>query len=255
MSSDRAETRWVDSHCHLQLMDEAPETIVERAPDVSWWVVPGVDAASSRESLSLANRLAGRVFGAVGLHPDFADRWQTEQSQIADLIPRAIAVGETGLDFYRNRSPRHQQLEAFRGLLELAVEFDKPVIVHCRDAFSEVYREIEQTGTGEQAIMHCWSGGPHWARSYLGLGVTFSFAGPVFSGIDDMIRRGAAFVSPDRAMVETDAPHLCPARDCGTANEPADLGLVGAALAQVWGTTCGHVSEVTSATAWRVFRR
>jgi TatD DNase family protein len=237
------------------LVDEAPEMLLRKAPGVSWWVVPGVDAASSQASLALAERFVGRVFAAVGLHPDFADQWPEQQSRIAGLVPRAIAVGETGLDFFRNRAPRHQQLIAFRGLLDLAVEFDKPVIVHCRDAFSEVHQAIEQTGTGERAIMHCWSGGPRWARRFLDLGVTFSFAGPVMIGTDDMIRRGAAFVDPDRAMVETDAPHLCPSGDRNRANDPADLGLVGAALALVWQTTCDEVSEATSATAWRVFRR
>jgi TatD DNase family protein len=205
--------------------------------------------------LELASLLKGRVFAAVGLHPDFAVRWSEEQNQIAEMVPDATAVGEAGLDFYRNRSPRIRQLEAFRGLLELAVAFDKPIIVHCRDAFAEVHQILEQTGAGERAIMHCWTGGPHWARRFLELGVNFSFAGPVMIGTDDMIRRGAALVNPDRAMVETDAPHLCPSGSQQTSNDPADLGLVGAALALVWQTTCDEVSEATSKTARRVFRR
>ncbi len=244
---------WVDSHCHLQLVDEAPDTMLERAPQVSWLVVPGVDATSSQAALALARRFAGRVFAAAGLHPDQAERWPEERNRIAELVPQAIAVGETGLDFYRNLAPRHVQLTAFRDLLDLAIEFDKPVIVHCRDAFREVHEIIQHTGTGERVIMHCWSGGPHWARRFLDLGVTFSFAGPVLFGTDDMIRRGAALVPPDRAMVETDAPHLCPSHHREKPNDPANIGLVGAALALVWQMTCDEVAAATTDTAVRLF--
>ena len=254
VARDLGDPTWVDSHCHLQLINEA-DAVLKRAPLISWMVVPGIDAASSQAALDLAERLAGRVFAAVGLHPDHADRWAEERERIAQIAPRAVAVGETGLDYYRNLAPRDMQLAAFRGLLEVATVLDKPVIVHCRDAFREVYEEIEKTGTGDRMIMHCWSGGPNWTRRFLDLGVTFSFAGPVLIGTDDMIKRGAALITPDRTMVETDAPHHCPSHDRKRANEPAGIGLVGAALALVWGMTCDQVAAATTATARRVFGR
>ena len=244
---------WVDSHCHLQLVDDEPGAVLGRAPHVSWMVVPGVDAATSQAAVDLAGKHPGRVYAAIGLHPDRAASWPEERDQIAELVPRAIAVGETGLDFFRSHSPRQEQLEAFRGMLSLAVEFNKPLIVHCRDAFEQVHQILDQTGTGQRAIMHCWSGGPHWARRFLDLGVTFSFACPVITGIDDMIRRGAALMEPGRALVETDAPHLCSAADSNAACEPSEIGLVGATLALVWHMTCSEVAERTTATALRVF--
>ncbi|MGZ8784832.1 MAG: TatD family hydrolase [Acidimicrobiia bacterium] len=244
---------WVDSHCHLQLIPEESDLVLSRAPHVSWLVVPGVDAATSRAALDLAEKHPGRVLAAVGLHPDNATRWPQERDRIAELVPRAIAVGESGLDFYRNRSPRLSQIKAFQELLGMAVQFNKPVIVHCRDAFEQVHRILEQTGTGQRAIMHCWSGGPHWARRFLDLGVTFSFSCPVISGIDDMIRRGVALMPPGRAMVETDAPHLCSSDNPKRACDPSEIGLVGATLALVWHMTCNEVAQTTTATALRVF--
>lgn len=239
----------------MQLIDEAPQTVLTRASQVSWWVVPGVDARSSRAAVGLADRFGGRVSAAVGLHPDHATQWATEHEQIIELVPRAIAVGETGLDFYRNLAPRDSQKAAFRRLLQIAVDFDKPVIVHCRDAFREVYEIIEQTGTGPRTIMHCWSGGPHWVHRFLDLGVTFSFANRSLTATDDMIRRGAALISPERVMVETDAPHLCPPNQLGGTNDPANIGLAGAALALVWKMSCAEVAATTSSTAERVFGR
>ncbi len=191
----------------------------------------------------------------MGLHPDHATRWATEHQQITELVPRAIAVGETGLDLYRNLAPRDAQKAAFRRLLQIAVDFDKPVIVHCRDAFREVYEIIEQTGTGPRTIMHCWSGGPHWVHRFLDLGVTFSFAARALAGTDDTIRRGAALITPERVMVETDAPHLCPPDQIGGTNDPANIGLAGAALAHVWQMTCAQVAATTTSTAERVFGR
>lgn len=248
------EQRWVDSHCHLQLLDEAPEAVLGRSPQVDWLVAPGSDLASSKAGLELADRLESRVFAAVGMHPDHANKWSAEGDRIIELIPRAIAVGEAGLDFYRNLAARDVQITAFRALLEAAVEYRKPAIIHCRDAFQEVYDTIAATGCADLAIMHCWSGGPHWARRFLDLGVMFSFAGPVLIGSDDMIRRGAAIVGPERSLVETDAPHLCAPRRSDQQNELATIGLVGAALAIEWHMTCADVAAITSRNAYQCFR-
>jgi TatD DNase family protein len=248
-------TSWVDCHCHLQLVPEPAEAVLARAPHVSWLVVPGLDLATSQAALDLAAAHPGRVLAAVGLHPQNAERWPEERDRIAELVPGAIAVGETGLDFFRSLSPRDTQLEAFRGLLGIAVELDKPISVHCRDAFEQVYEELDRTGTGERAFMHCWSGGPRWTRRFLDLGVTFSFTCSVINGIDDMIRRGAALIPPGRAMVETDTPHLCSVDDSRKACEPSEIGSVGATLAFVWNMTCDEVAEATTATAHRIFRR
>ncbi len=253
MSGTVGGARWVDSHCHLQL-DRRPATeLLDRAPSVEWVVTPGVDLESSRSAVRLAAEHPGRVVATVGLHPHEASRWPSQGGGIAELAGRAAAVGETGLDFYRNLSSRPHQLEAFRSQIELAMLLRKPLVVHCRDAFSDVHRLLEETGAGPAAVMHCWTGGPRWTRRFLDLGVKFSFAGPVAFPTGDTVRRGAEVVPPSRGMVETDTPYLAPPPHRGEPNEPAWVALVGQALARVWGIETVEVARITSATAQQTF--
>jgi TatD DNase family protein len=245
---------WVDSHCHLQLADEEPSVLLQRASDVDWMVVPGIDAASSSAAVELATRYPDRIVAAVGLHPHEADQWAVERSPIIELAHHAAAIGEIGLDFYRDLSPRDQQVRAFTEQLELAADLGKPAVVHCRDAFREIHDVIESIGAGGRVVMHCWTGGPRWSRRFLDLGVMISFAGPVAFETGDTVRRAAAVVPPERAMVETDTPYLSPPPYRGEPNEPARVALVGAALAGVWGMAEEAVARITADNARRVFR-
>ena len=245
---------WVDTHCHLQLDERNPETLMARAEAVDWVVVPGVDLRSSKDSIELAAKHPGRVLATAGLHPHDAERWPSEGDGIAEMARKVAAIGETGLDFYRNLSPRDAQIVSFRAQIEIALAESKPIIVHCRDAFSDVFAIVDETGVGPQAVLHCWTGGPRWTRRFLDLGVMFSFAGPVAFETGDTVRRGAAEVPPARALVETDTPYLAPPPHRGQPNEPAWVPLVGAALAKVWGHPVDEVASITSSNAGRAFR-
>lgn len=245
---------WVDTHCHLQLDQRPARTLLERAGDVDWLVVPGVDAVSSEAARDIAEFWPQRVEWSAGLHPHEARRWPQQSDAITDLAADAAAVGETGLDYYRDLSPRDEQKESFRAQLSLAAGLGKPVIVHCRDAFGDVYDLIEGTGTGGLVVLHCWTGGRRWTRRFLDLGVTFSFAGPLAFETGSTIRLAAELVPPERAMVETDTPYLAPPPHRGEPNEPAWVELTGAVLADVWGVEVAEVAEATSSTARRVFR-
>ncbi|MGQ0850102.1 MAG: TatD family hydrolase [Actinomycetota bacterium] len=244
---------WVDTHCHLQLDGRPPQELLARAKDVEWLVVPGVDAGSSRVALDLASAHPGRVRATAGLHPHDAARWRQEASAVAELARSAVAVGETGLDFYRNLASREAQLTAFAAQLELAIDLDKPVVVHCRDAFAEVYEELVERGVGERAVLHCWTGGRRWTRRFLELGCWFSFAGPIAYPTGETVRLGAALVPPERALVETDTPYLSPPPYRHLPNEPAWVALVGQALAGVWGISSESVAQQTTANAEKVF--
>lgn len=246
---------WVDTHCHLQLDERAPEELLERAVEVEWLVAPGVDAASSEASVRLAASFPGRVLATAGLHPHDAEAWPDQRGVIEQLAPAVCAVGETGLDFYRDLSPRTAQEQSFRDQIELALEYRKPVIVHCRDAFADVHRILTEMDAGTAAVLHCWTGGTRWTKRFLELGVTFSFAGPVAFETGETIRLGAELVPPERALVETDTPYLAPPPHRGERNEPAWVALVGAALADVWGIEVEEVARITSANAARVFAR
>jgi TatD DNase family protein len=246
---------WVDTHCHLQLDGRPPAELLERARDVAWLVAPGVDLDSSMASLELARSFPGRVLATAGLHPHDAEEWEEQGQAIADLAGSVSAVGETGLDYYREMSSRTDQEHSFRQQIAIALELDKPIIVHCRDAFSDVHRVVEGTGIGPRTILHCWTGGTRWTKRFLDLGVTFSFAGPVAYETGETIRLGAELVPPERAMVETDTPYLAPPPHRGEQNEPAWVAHVGAALAGVWGLPTEEVAEITSSNAVRVFGR
>jgi TatD DNase family protein len=246
---------WVDTHCHLQLDGRDPAGLLERAGEVGWVVAPGVDLASSQASIDLAKAFPHRVLATAGLHPHEARDWYRQREAIEVLIPGVTAVGETGLDFYRMLSPEEDQVETFVAHLDLAVIHDKPVIVHCRDAFARVHDIIDARQVGPRVVLHSWTGGTRWTRRFLDLGVMFSFSGTLAFETAETIRLGARLVPPERAMVETDTPFLAPPPHRGEPNEPAWVALVGAALAGVWGMTEEETATVTTANASRFFRR
>ncbi len=248
---------WVDSHCHLHRSDADPAALVERAvrAGVEWMVCPGTDAEGSEAALAIADAFPGRVLAASGLHPHDASRWPEEGDRIAELAAGSAAIGECGLDFYRNLSPREDQLAAFRAQVALADDLDLPLIVHVRDAVAEMFEELEASGAGPRTVLHCWTGGPRWTKRFDALGVTFSFAGPITYPGGETVRLAAAIVPPDRTMVETDTPYLTPPPDRHLPNEPANVVEVGRALAEVWGVEPDVVARSTSAVAAGVFGR
>lgn len=247
--------RWVDSHCHLFMHDDDEAALLARADavGVEWLVAPGVDLESSLAARALALRNPARVRWTAGIHPHDAVRWDEERSRIEALAVDAAAIGECGLDYYRNLSPRADQQRALADQFTLAERLGKPIVLHCRDAFSDLYAMVAGAGFGERAVLHCWTGGPKWTRRFAELGATFSFAGPVTYPTGDTVRRGAAEAPPDRTMVETDTPYLTPPPHRHKPNEPANVPLVGAALAAVWGLDVEDVAERARVTATRVF--
>jgi len=244
---------WVDTHCHLQLDGRDPVGLLDRAPDVDWVVAPGVDLVTSLASAELAAALPGRIMATAGLHPHDAEQWRDQAAGIGELAPSVSAVGETGLDFYRNLAPRDAQVTSFKEQIALATDLDKPLIVHCRDAFREVFAILEETGSRPSTVLHCWTGGPKWTRRFLELDVIFSFAGPVAFETGDTVRLGAALVPPERALVETDTPYLAPPPHRREQNEPAWVAINGAALGAVWGMPSEDVASITTANAARIF--
>ena len=246
---------WVDSHCHLYLHDEDATTLLDRATvaGVAWVVCPGVDAPSSVESAAIAAAHPGRVLWTAGLHPHDASAFAGQWAQLQALAADAHAVGECGLDFYRNLSPREEQLRAFSAQIDLARSLGKPLVVHCRDAFAEVFELLAAADLGSKAVLHCWTGGAKWTKRFDQLGVTFSLAGPLTYRTGDTLRHAARHLPPERTMVETDTPYLAPEPHRSELNEPALLPLTGVALAEVWGVAVEDVAASTAATARRVF--
>ncbi len=251
-----SQPRWVDSHCHLFASEDDPEVLLDRANDagVDWLMCPGIDLETSLEARRISLASPDRVMWAAGLHPHDATSWVDQEARLTALITEADAIGECGLDYYRDLSPRSVQREVFRRQLQLAADLDKPIIVHCRDSFTDIYEDVAQAALGEQVILHSWTGGPKWTKRFDALGVTFSFAGMVTYPTADTVRRAVAVAPPERSMVETDTPYLSPQSHRDQPNEPSFVPIAGARVAEVWGIDVGEVARLTSSTARRVFR-
>lgn len=246
---------WVDTHGHLFLMEDDSAAVLERAAaaGVGWLLCPGVDLETSIRSRDLAAEFPDMVLWSAGLHPHEAEQWPHVADRIAELAQDAAAIGECGLDWYRNLSPREDQLAAFNAQLQLAADLNKPIIIHCRDAFKDVYAILERAQLGAKAVLHCWTGGSRWTKRFNELGVTFSFAGPLTYATAETLKLAASHVPHDATIVETDSPYLTPEPLRGQSNEPAFVVHTGAALAEIWGVSVEDVARLTTETATRVF--
>ena len=215
----------------------------------------GIDPASSRRSLELADFFDG-VYATVGMHPHTAsDLKGTARAEISQLLshPKVVAAGETGLDFFRMLSPRTDQETSLRFHAALARESGKPLVVHVRDAWSDVLRILEEE-SGERVVLHCSSGDPALARECAARGYFVSFAGNVTYPKNEHLREAAAAVLLDRLLVETDSPFLSPQPLRGRDNTPSNVRLVIEEVARVRGEPPEAVSEATRSNARAAFR-
>jgi TatD DNase family protein len=249
---------WFDSHCHLYDVgdDNGIVAAVERARagSVIDILVPGVDLASSLRAIEIA--IDQRLWAAVGIHPSETGSWQQfHVDEIERLVdhPRVAAIGETGLDFYRDHSPRELQQKNFAAHIELAKKHDKALIIHTRESASVALDMLEQQGVPERVIFHCWSGSEPELHQALAMGAFVSFAGNISFKSADSLRAAVRLVPADRLMVETDSPYLTPVPHRGHPNEPAYVALVGAAVAEARNETVEQVAAYTASTARRAF--
>ncbi len=230
----------VDTHAHLHFPEFAGdlEAVLERAraAGVRCMVTIGTDVESSRAAVALAGREPD-VWAGVGIHPHaagLADEAQLAEIERLAAAPRVVAIGETGLDFFRLLSPRDAQERAFRAQLALARRLRKPVLVHCRDAHEETLAILAEVPVGEAGgIMHCFSGDAGEARRCLDLGLLISLAGPVTYPKARALPEVAKVVPADRLVVETDCPFLPPQPYRGKRNEPAYLAVTAARVAEL----------------------
>jgi TatD DNase family protein len=245
---------WTDSHCHVPYRDVELDAIDEAvAAGVGRLVTVGTDAAQSAAAIDVA-RSRPNVWATVGLHPHEARHGLAGiEALLAERGPEVVAIGECGLDYHYDHSPRDVQRTVFSVQVELARRLGLALVVHTREAWDDTFAILERDGAPERTVFHCFSGGPDEARRALDLGGHLSFSGIVtFKGADDV--RGAAAICPaDRLLVETDAPYLAPAPHRGRPNRPAYLPLVGAAVAAVRGVAQEWVETVTSDNAARIF--
>jgi len=246
----------VDTHCHLFLLgdDASPPLEAARAAGVATIVCPGIDPATSRRSLELAESHRG-VFATAGMHPHTASAFDARAgADIEELLadPRVVAVGECGLDFFRMRSPRSDQERVFRLHVGLAREAGLPLVVHTRDAWPEILQLLDE-GSAERVVLHCFTGGNEIAAECVARGYHLSFAGNITYPANGAIRDAAAAVPLDRILVETDSPFLSPQRIRGRDNEPANVRDVIEAVATARSESPELVERATSDNAIAAF--
>jgi len=268
--------RLVDTHAHLDddRFRADVEGVIGRAMDagVAQMITVGTDPASSRSAVALAERYSS-VYATVGLHPHRTAMFlRTGLDELRDLAahPRVVAIGETGLDFFRDLSPREMQREAFRAQLQLATEANKPVVVHIRDrrgesqAHDEAIAILRTWVSGLTAssragsvtrlgVVHCFSGEECWARDVLGLGFCLGIDGPVTYPNATALQAMVTRLPLDSLLLETDCPYLSPQPQRGRRNEPAYLPYIAAEVARLRAEEVQHVGQTTTENAQRLF--
>lgn len=256
----------IDSHCHLDSPEfEADrEAVIGRALEAGVSKMVAVGTGNGPPDLDAGVRLADRhdcLYATAGVHPHEASKADSDSwRRILDLArhhPKVIAIGEIGLDYHYDFSPREVQRTVFSTQLALAVETRTPVIIHTREAWEDTFALLEREWAphGLPGIMHCFSGGPPEARRSLEMGFYLSFGGIVTFPKAAYIQQAAREAPQDRILVETDAPYLAPVPKRGTRNEPAFVVHTAANLAQLRGVPAEEIARVTTTNFERLFGR
>lgn len=243
-----------DSHCHLDSEQFAAdrEAVLERALAAGVERMLVIGTGDGPPDLEAAIRLADRyapLLATVGVHPhDAAKVADGTLTRLEALLahPKVVALGEIGLDYHYDFSPRDVQRSVFREQLEIARRHGKPVIIHTREAWDDTIAMLRQSPAGP-GILHCFSGGPEEAREALALGFHISFAGIVTFPKAGQIQAAARETPLDRILIETDAPYLAPAPHRGKRNEPAFVAHTAAKVAQLRGMEPGALAAASGA--------
>jgi TatD DNase family protein len=253
----------IDSHCHLDFPDFASEldAVVgrARAAGIERMVTISTRVARQADVLAIADRFSD-VFCSVGTHPHYAH--EELDVTAADLVartqhPKVVALGEAGLDYHYDNSPREAQARGFRTHIAAARETGLPLVIHSRDADADTAKILEEeTGKGAfPAVLHCFTGGPDLARRAIALGLFISFTGILTFKNSDPLRAIAASLPADRILVETDAPYLAPGKLRGKRNEPAFVIETAKVLAETRGVSLDEIAAQTTANFFGLFRK
>ncbi len=250
----------VDSHAHLDFsnFNGDRDEVIRRAQSAGVKLIlnVGFDLESSRKSIALAESYP-LLYAAAGVHPHDAARVPAAYlDELAGMAahPRVVALGEMGLDFYRERSPRRVQRDVFRQQLQLAREKNLPVILHDREAHREIMQILEADGLPARGgVMHCFSGDMALAKRCLGLGLYISIAGPVTYPKSSHLGQVASRVPLEKLLLETDAPFLAPVPRRGKRNEPALVAYTAEKVAALRGTTPEKIGQACLDNARRLF--
>lgn len=257
---------FTDTHAHLHFRDFAEElpSVIQRASDagVKRIVTIATDVPTARQTVEIAGKFEG-VYAAVGLHPGDVPAVSLEQMpEIRELAgcPKVVAIGETGLDYYRearkDHALREQQRELFRAHLELAKQRRLPVVIHNREADADMLAMVREHEAGWRpwGVMHCFAGDAKFADDCIEAGLMISYTGILTYKNAAVLQETAKKISLEHVMLETDSPYLAPVPHRGERNEPSYIPIIASALAALKGVSVEEVARVTEANAARLFR-
>lgn len=229
----------IDSHAHLdeERFDEDRDEFIKSLKEnaISYVINPSSDMETSRRVVELSNKYEN-IFAAVGIHPHDAEGFKEDDlDELRELSKdeRVVAIGEIGLDYYYDNSPRDIQKEVFRKQLELSHELDLPVIIHTRDAMGDTYDILKEFEGRVRGVMHCYTGSIEMAEKFMKLGFYISIAGPVTFKNAVNVREMAKQIPLERLLIETDSPYLAPVPNRGKRNDPTNVRYVADMLANL----------------------
>ena len=247
-----------DTHCHLnsEQLFENRDLYIQNAIDrgVKYFTVVGYDLESSRLAVQIAHEY-DFIYAAVGISPNDCKETTDEDLEAIEVLakePKVVALGEIGLDYYWNDVPNDKQKEIFQQQVDLAKKHQKPIIIHCRDAYEDTLDILSESGV--KGIMHCYSGSYEMALRFIKIGYYISLAGPVTFKNAKVPKRVAEGVDLNYLLVETDDPYLTPAPYRGKQNEPGNVYFVAQKIAELKGLSYEEVAKQTTENALKVFQ-
>ena len=240
------QTQWFDNHCHLTTRMEPADAVAGAAgAGVTRLLTVGCTVEDSKEAIAIADAFPN-VWATAGVHPhDAGGGWDGLEELLAD--PNVVAVGECGLDYHYDHSPRDAQQASFVAQIAMAHAHDVALVIHTREAWEDTFRILDSEGIPDRTVFHCFTGGPQEAEQALARGAYLSFSGIVTFPTAAELREAAKLCPLDRLLVETDAPFLAPVPHRGKPNRPAFVSVVGEAVAQVKEVSANALAEHT----WR----
>ena len=248
---------YFDTHCHLnsEQLYENRDEFIKHALDnqVEMMVVVGYDLESSKKAVEIAKEHSF-IYAAVGIGPNDCLNTTTQDLQIIDEYlnePKVVALGEIGLDYYWDDVPSDKQKDIFQQQVDLAKKHQKPIIIHCRDAYEDTYEVLKRNG--HPGIMHCYSGSVEMAKRFIDLGFYISLAGPVTFKNARVPKDVAEKIGLEHLLIETDCPYLTPHPDRGTLNEPANVVYIAQEIAKLKNMEIESVASQTTFNAKKVF--
>lgn len=250
----------IDTHAHLfypNFADDLTE-VIDRAAEagVDYIIVPGTDLKTSREAVELADRFEN-IYAAVGVHPHDTKEWKEEWLKDLEELTgteKVVGIGEIGLDYYYDFSPKDIQNIAFKDQIDFAIDKDLPVVVHNRESNEDMMTTIRgYEGKKLKAQFHCFAGSAEDAQELISLGHLISFPGNITFKKQDSLREIVSAIPPEKLMIETDSPFMTPVPHRGKRNEPMHVKLVAEQLAEIHSLSFEDAAKITSENAINFF--